>query len=367
MVILLVPDNVYHLIDRIIIEAQLGCPYILRHIDRCPVGTQEQLFVQSFAPQIGPNRTVFAAIEDAFLQSFQDFGLAHQIGLRFVVNLVERHAHHLVSLVETGIHPVVHLLPEGADFRIAGLPFAEHLAGFLHQGRGSLGFFLRHALGFEGCGLFFQLIAEEDVEVANQMVALLARRFRCRAIAPLLPGEHRLANMDATVVHDIGLDYLVAIGLQNPCQAISQQIIADVPQVERLVGVRRRVFHHVEGRIGRRRTDTEARLALNLVQQLYPATAGHRQVQKALDYVELRHRRLVFHQIFADFLRRLLRTLLRGAEERENHQREVPFKLFLRLLQLHLLRFHLGAVQFFDAGHHSTGNFLFNRHIVFFC
>ena len=199
------------------------------------------------------------------------------------------------------------------------------------------------------------------------MVALLARRFRCRAVTPLLPGEHRLTNMDATVVHDIGLDYLVAVGLQNPCQAISQQIVADVPQVERLVGVRRRVFHHVEGRIGRRRTDTEARLALNLVQQLYPATAGHRQVQKALDYVELRHRRLVFHQIFADFLRRLLRTLLRGAEERENHQREVPFKLFLRLLQLYLLRFHLSAVQFVDAGHHSTGNFLFNRHIVFFC
>ena len=42
--------------------------------------------------------------------------------------------------------------------------------------------------------------------------------FRSFAIAPLEPGEHRLTDVDTTVVHDVCLDHLVAVGLHNLSQ-----------------------------------------------------------------------------------------------------------------------------------------------------
>ena len=64
-------------------------------------------------------------------------------------------------------------------------------------------------------------------------------RFGRYAVAPFQPCQHGFADMDTAVVDDIGLDHAITVGLQYFCQAVSQQIVADVPQVERLVGVGR--------------------------------------------------------------------------------------------------------------------------------
>ena len=56
--------------------------------------------------------------------------------------------------------------------------------------------------------------------------------------------------MDASVVHDVGLYHLVAIGLHNLCQRPTQQVVADMSQVQGLVGVGRGIFYHHQGRIG---------------------------------------------------------------------------------------------------------------------
>ena len=63
------------------------------------------------------------------------------------------------------------------------------------------------------------------------MVAFLAGRFGSHAVAPFLPGEHGLADMDTAVVYDIGLNHFVTIGFQDLRQAIAQQVVTYVTQV----------------------------------------------------------------------------------------------------------------------------------------
>ncbi len=57
--------------------------------------------------------------------------------------------------------------------------------------------------------------------------------------AELLPCQHAFADVDAAVVHEVGLDDPVAARLQNLRYRITEQVVADVPQVEGLVGVGR--------------------------------------------------------------------------------------------------------------------------------
>ena len=62
------------------------------------------------------------------------------------------------------------------------------------------------------------MLVESHVVVADEVVALLAARLGSLTITPLQPGQHRLTDMDTTVIHDIGLHHLVAIGLHDLCQ-----------------------------------------------------------------------------------------------------------------------------------------------------
>ena len=70
------------------------------------------------------------------------------------------------------------------------------------------------------------------------MVALLAGRLRCLAIDGLQPGKHRLADMDAAVIDQCHLHDIVSAGLQQPGNGVSQEIVPDMAEVKRLVGVR---------------------------------------------------------------------------------------------------------------------------------
>ena len=127
MVVLLVAHNIDHFVDGIVLETHLRRSDVLRHIDRRTVAAQQQFLVETLIREIGPDRTVVFAEEKPFFQAFLDLFLACEIGFRLVVNLVERHAESLVSFVKTGINPIVHHLPQTANFGVVLLPFHEHL------------------------------------------------------------------------------------------------------------------------------------------------------------------------------------------------------------------------------------------------
>ena len=54
------------------------------------------------------------------------------------------------------------------------------------------------------------MLVKEDVEVADQVVTLLACALGRRAIPPALPSEHGLTDVDPAVVDDVGLEDAVA-------------------------------------------------------------------------------------------------------------------------------------------------------------
>ena len=81
MVVLFVTDYIDHFIDWEIVKTKFGCTYVLCHIYGSTVGTEQQFLVQSVFGQVGPDRTVFAAVEDAFFKSFHHFAFSFQIGL----------------------------------------------------------------------------------------------------------------------------------------------------------------------------------------------------------------------------------------------------------------------------------------------
>ena len=68
------------------------------------------------------------------------------------------------------------------------------------------------------CDFLTIVLVEGYIVVADEVVALLAGSLRSFAIAPLEPGEHRLTDVDTTVVNDVCLDYLVAVSLHNLSQ-----------------------------------------------------------------------------------------------------------------------------------------------------
>ena len=245
VVVLFVAHHVDHLVDGEVVEAHGGSADVLRHVDAGAVGAEQQFLVETFLGEVSPHAVVVLAEEESFLQSFLHLLLAHEISVGLVVYLVECHAERLVGFVESGIHPVVHLLPKRTYFRVALLPFHEHGMCLLDEGGFSLGLFLGvlfgHAFGqvlcLERLALFLVVLVERHVEVANEVVAFLAGRFRCGAVAPFLPCQHRLADVYAAVVHDVGLHHAVAVGGHDLRQRPTQQVVAHVSQVERLVGV----------------------------------------------------------------------------------------------------------------------------------
>ena len=119
------------------------------------------------------------------------------------------------------------------------LPQAEHLAGLLHERSFFLSFVFRHAFGHESLDLVGITLAEQHIEIADEVVAFLSGRFGCGAFAPELPCEHRLADMDAAIVHDIGFHHAVAASLEDAGEGVAKQVVADMAKVEGFVGIGR--------------------------------------------------------------------------------------------------------------------------------
>ena len=111
--------------------------------------------------------------------------------------------------------------------------------GLLYQRSLILGFLLGslfvhafcHELGFQFLHLLAVVLVESHIEVTDEVVALHAACLWSNAVAPLLPCEHRLADVDTTVVHDICLHHLVAVCRHDLRQRPSEQVVAHMTQV----------------------------------------------------------------------------------------------------------------------------------------
>ena len=111
VIVLLVAHHIDHLVDGIIAETQFGRADILSHIYGGAVGAEQQFVVEAFAGKVGPDGAVLLAVHLALFQTFKHQLLAFEIGIGFVVDLVEIHAKFPVGLVKSGVYPGVHHLP----------------------------------------------------------------------------------------------------------------------------------------------------------------------------------------------------------------------------------------------------------------
>ena len=208
------------------------------------------------------------------------------------------------------------------------------------------------------------VLIEGNIVISNEVVALLARRFGCFAIAPLQPSQHGLADVDASVVHDICLNHLVSIGRHHLRQSPSEQIVADVTEVEGFVGVGRRVLYHHERAVVCDGQEAELGVRLYPLEQLYPLTRTDAEVEEALYGIEcaddLWHLLL---QTFANLLRRSVWSLVTHLGKGEHNEGYLSLELGPRLLQLHHLIGHLLTVKLFHNGLHGLCYLCFNLHV----
>ena len=178
------------------------------------------------------------------------------------------------------------------------------------------------------------MLVELDVVFADEVVALHARRSGCLAVAVKLPSQHRLADMDAAVVHQIGLDDVMTVGPEYLRHGVTQQVVADMAQMQGFVGVGRRVFdHHRTSRVG---SLPEVRIGGDLRKTGGPERAVEGQVQETLDDVERLDFRHVGRHIFAYLGRGGFGRLAASSQQRKRHEGVIALELPAGLLNLQL-------------------------------
>ena len=350
VVVLLVANDINHVVEPILLEAAECRTQVLSHIYRCAVATQQQLLVEAVGRKVNPHRVILLAEEYTLAQPLLNEALAQKVGLRLVIYLVEIDAHSLVRDIEALIYPAIHALPQLIYLRILGLPPSQHLLRSEHDGCLTLGLLLAHTLfGHELLNLAFVVLVELDIVLTHQVVALHARRLGGLATAIELPCEHRLADVDAAVVHQVYLDDVVAIGLQDGGHRVAEEVVADVSQVQRLVGVGRRVLNHY----GATRRGCHAIILRggNLGKACRPERGIHNEVKETLYHVETLYLGGRGHNLLAELRCRGLGRLARRTQQREDHNRVVALELLARLLNLNIVAC---GVQLLGSTRHNT-------------
>ena len=109
-------------------------------------------------------------------------------------------------------------------------------------------------------------------------------------------------------------------------------------QVERLVGVGRRIFDHDERRIIADGLNAEVGVGIDTLQLLDPRIGIDAEIEEALNDVELSHEGFVGDKPFANGLPEQFGILDRCLlHEGEHHEGEMPFELLAGRAQLNLL------------------------------
>ena len=138
-------------------------------------------------------------------------------------------------------------------------------------------------------------------------------------------------------------------------------------EVERLVGVRRRVLDHDERTVLSNWLLTKFRVSVDGIQESYPSGRSDRKVEETLNHVEVCDNvSAVFLQVFADFLCCILRLFLRHFEEWEYDEGKVTFEITLGLLQgYHLLRYVL-TIKLLHRSDDRADDFVFYLHYLIY-
>ena len=173
--------------------------------------------------------------------------------------------------------------------------------------------------------------------------------------------------MNTTVVDDVGLDHFIAVCLHDLSQRPAEEVVAHVTEVERLVGVRRRVLDHDERAIFSNRLLAELRVSVDGVQESYPSGRSDRKVEETLNHVEVCDNiSAVFLQVFADFLCCILRLFLRHFEEWEYDEGKVTFEITLGLLQGYHLLWYVLTIKLLHRSDDRADDFVFYLHYLIY-
>ena len=120
---LLITNDINQFFWVVFVIAQLRRAKVLGHVNRSAIAAEQQLLVQALIAKVAPYGVVVATIEHAFFEAFLHQGFAQEVGLGFIIYLLEGHAKTLVGHIEAIIHPLVHRLPEMTHLGVVGLPF----------------------------------------------------------------------------------------------------------------------------------------------------------------------------------------------------------------------------------------------------
>ncbi len=156
----------------------------------------------------------------------------------------------------------------------------------------------------------------------------------------------------------------MAARTQDLRHRVAQQVIAHVAQVERLVGVGRRIFDH--DRTARIGSLAEAGFGLRLGETRAPEGTRQLEVQEAFHHVERLHFGCVGHDVPADLLSGGFGRLAAAAQQREGHQRIVALELASRLLNLQLLAVERPVKRLHSPAHHIRNKVFRPDHILRF-
>ena len=140
--------------------------------------------------------------------------------------------------------------------------------------------------------------------------------------------------MDAAVVHQVGLDDVMSVGLEYLRHGVAQQVVADMPQVQGFVGIGRRIFDHDRAPGGRGLP--EIGIGSDLVKTRRPESAVEHEVQKTLDDIERLDFGDVGRHITADLGRSGFGRLAASSQQRKRHEGVIALELPAGLLNLQL-------------------------------
>ena len=170
------------------------------------------------------------------------------------------------------------------------------------------------------------MLVKQHVEVADQMVALLSGLLGSHAFAPFLPCEHRLADVYAAVVDDVGLHHTVAAGAEYARQAVAEQVVAHVAQVRGLLVLGDEYSHHGQWAVGAGLLEAEVAVGSHVAQHSREICRLDDDVEKSFHYIVALHGRLVGGKPIANLLAHSLGSLAGRFHPREYHDSEVPLE-----------------------------------------
>ena len=88
------------------------------------------------------------------------------------------------------------------------------------------------------------MLVELNIVVAHKVVTLNTCALRCCTITITQPRNHRLTDVDTTVVYKVCLDNLITVCSQNLRNRVTKKVVTDMTKVEWFVCVWRRVLNH---------------------------------------------------------------------------------------------------------------------------